>query len=99
MNALALTLQLLCTNPDFGTTIYVNAQVEGQAAYSVTLMNRHHEVMEMFRSEIRFDEVGSIREIEAHHWFENFEVSKSAEGWTGLYQYDLAYYPLTCIEK
>lgn len=99
MNALILALNLICTNPDYGMTISVEAKVESPTEYSVTLKDSRNDVMEMFRSEIHFDEVGSIREIEAHHWVENFNIEKSAAGWTGLYQYDLGYYPLTCVEK
>ncbi len=99
MNALVLALQLICTNPHYGTTITVDAQVVSQTEYSVTLRDSRNEIMEMFRSEIHFDELGSIKEIETHHWVENFEVRKTTAGWEGLYQYDLAYYPITCVEN
>lgn len=99
MNAILLALQLICTNPHYGMTITVDAKVESKTEYQVTLKDSRSSVMEMFRSEIHFDEVGSISEIEAHHWFENFNVKKTNAGWEALYQYDLGYYPLTCVEK
>ena len=98
MNALLLTLQLVCTSPYYGMTIYVDAKVESKTDYQVTLKDRRNQLMEMFRSEIKFDEVGSISEIDSHHWVENFNVKKTTAGWVGLYQYDLGYYPLTCVE-
>ncbi len=99
MNGLLLALQLVCTNPHYGMTIYVDAQVESETEYQVTLKDSRNNIMEMFRSEIHFDEVGSISEIDAHHWVENFNVKKTTAGWVGLYQYDLGYYPLTCVEN
>ncbi len=99
MNALILALQLVCTNPQYGMIIYVDAKVESEKEYQVTLRDGRNEVMEMFRSEIHFDSLGSISEIEAHHWVENFNVKKTTAGWEGLYQYDLGYYPLTCVEN
>lgn len=99
MNALLLTLQLVCTSPYYGMTIYVDAKVESETDYQVTLKDSRNNVMEMFRSEIRFDEVGSISEIDTHHMVENFNVKKTTAGWVGLYQYDLGYYPLTCVEN
>ena len=99
MNAVLLTLQLVCTSPYYGMTIYVDAKVESETAYQVTLKDSRNTVMEMFRSEIYFDEVGSISEIDTHHMVENFNVKKTTAGWVGLYQYDLGYYPLTCVEN
>jgi hypothetical protein len=99
MNALILALNLLCTTPYYGTTYHVEALVKSQTEYQVILRDSRMEEMEMFRSELKFDELGLISEIETHHMVENFEVHKTAAGWEGLYQYDLAYYPLKCSEQ
>lgn len=99
MNELILALQLFCTSPYNNVAIYIDAEVKSTTEYSVTLKNTRKEEMEMFRSKIQFDDLGSIIQIDTHHWFENFQVKKTDHGWEGIYQYDLAYYPLSCIEK
>ena len=99
MHPFLLTLNLLCSNPNYGMSIHVEALIKSQTEYQVTLKNSHMSEMEMFRKEIHFDEEGSILEIETHHWVENFKIRKSENGWEGLYQYDLGYYPITCFEK
>lgn len=99
MNSLILVLNLLCTSPEYGMNIHVNVQVTDQKNYQVTLKDSRMVEMEMFRKELHFDELGSISEIEAHHWVENFNIAKMRTGgWEGLYQYDLAYYPIRCSE-
>lgn len=100
MNPFILVLNLLCINVDYDMTIHVDVKVTDQNNYKIISKDSRMYEMEMFRKEVVFDEAGSVSEIKTHHWMENFNIAKMRTGgWEGLYQYDLAYYPLRCEEK
>ena len=95
MTSLLLALKLLCVS-ELGVTIHINALAIDQETYQVKLHNAHLEPMNVDRQEIGFDQHGEMIKIETSYLWEALTVEKKEGKWSGLYMYDLGYYPLEC---
>ncbi len=89
-------LTLLCTS-HYGVKIPVEVIVRTKEDYEIKLGNFNSANWNVDREEVSFNQKGEVSKIEKAAFFESFSITKSEEGeWTGLYMYDLGYYPLSC---
>ena len=88
-------LTLLCTS-QFGIEIPVEVIVRTKEDYEIKLGNFNAANWHVDREEVSFNDKGEVVKIEKAAFFENFSITKTDGVWSGLYAYDLGYYPLNC---
>lgn len=88
-------LTLLCTS-HYGVKIPVEVIVRTKEDYEIKLGNFNSANWHVDREEVSFDDKGEVVKIEKTAFFENFTITKAEGVWSGLYVYDLGYYPLKC---
>lgn len=88
-------LKLTCSSQHL-RDISVHVSIRSKEEYFVKLSNFNSANWHVDREEVTFSESGEIVSIEKTAFMEQFSIHKKDGIWTGLYAYDLGYYPLTC---
>lgn len=88
-------LSLTCSS-QYLRDISVHVSVTSRDKYYVKLSNFNSANWHVDREKVTFSDSGEIVSIEKAAFMEQFAIQKKDGIWTGLYAYDLGYYPLTC---
>lgn len=91
----AQEIKLFCSS-QYGMDIPVRIIIRAKNDYEVRLENFNRANWHVDREEVLFSDSGEVISVEKVAFMEQFSIQKKDGEWTGLYVYDLGFYPLSC---